>query len=46
VAPVYDLGLALGLLKGGNYNQTTGYCNYYFYMPVEFISTGWTLLLG
>jgi hypothetical protein len=43
--PVYDLELARGLLKGGNYSPTNS-CNYYFYMPIEYLSSGWSLLLG
>lgn len=43
--PVYDLDLARGLLKGGNYSSTNT-CNYYFYMPMDYLSSGWTLLLG
>jgi hypothetical protein len=43
--PVYDLDLARGLLKGGNYS-TSGSCNYYFYMPIAYLSSGWSLLLG
>lgn len=44
--PVYDLDLARGLLKGGNYNLSTGACNSYFYMPMDFLPSGWSLLLG
>jgi len=43
--PVYDLSLARGLLEGGNYSST-GTCNYYYYMPIEFLPSGWSLLLG
>ena len=43
--PVYDLDLARGLLKGGNFS-TAGTCNFYFYMPIEYLPTGWSLLLG
>jgi streptogrisin C len=43
--PVYDLDLARGLLKGGD-ESSTGTCNFYFYMPIEFLPSGWSLLLG
>jgi hypothetical protein len=43
--PVYELDLAYGLLKGGSVSST-GVCNYYYYMPMDFLSSGWSLLLG
>ena len=43
--PVYDLQLARGVLKGGNFSSS-GTCNHYFYMPMNFLSSGWSLLLG
>lgn len=43
--PVYDLDLARGLLKGASYS-TAGTCNFYYYMPIEFLPSGWSLLLG
>jgi len=44
--PVYDLNVGRGLLKDGNYNLSTGVCNFYFYMPMDFLPEGWSLLLG
>jgi hypothetical protein len=43
--PVYELELARGLLKGG-FTSTSGVCEYYWYMPIEFLPSGWSLLLG
>jgi streptogrisin C len=43
--PVYDLDLARGLLKGASYSSA-GTCNFYYYMPIEFLPSGWSLLLG
>jgi trypsin len=42
--PVYDLDLARGLFKGGNASAET--CYYYFYTPMDFLLSGWSLLLG
>ncbi len=44
--PVYDQDLARGTVKGENYNTSSGTCNFYYYMPVEFLPDGWSLLLG
>ena len=43
--PGYDLDLARGPLKGSSCSST-GACNFYFYMPIEFLPDGWPLLLG
>jgi streptogrisin C len=43
--PVYDLDLARGLLKGSS-KSSTGTCNYYFYMSLDYLPSGWSLLLG
>lgn len=40
--PVYELDLARGLLKGVNGTSTT--CNFYFYMPLDYLPSGWSLL--
>ena len=42
---VYDLGLARGLFKGTS-RTSTGTCNSYFYMPLDYLPSGWSLLLG
>ena len=43
--PVYDLDLGRGLLKAGNYSSS-GSCNYYIYMSLDYLPSGWSLLLG
>lgn len=42
-APVFVGGTALGLLKGGSYRADGG-CGFYFYMPIDYLPTGWRLL--
>jgi streptogrisin C len=42
--PVYELDLARGLLKGVSSDPTSGTCNFYFYMPLDYLPSGWTLL--
>lgn len=44
--PVWDVQLARGLLKGGNYNRVTNACESYYYMPMEYLPSGWSLWLG
>ncbi len=41
--PVFNGTVAFGIVKGGNYGRT-GTCNFYYYMPVDFLPEGWTLL--
>jgi streptogrisin C len=43
--PVYDLDLARGILKGES-KSSTGTCNYYYYMSLDYLPSGWSLLLG
>jgi hypothetical protein len=42
--PVYDWDLARGLLKGTH--GTTTSCYYYYYMSMDYLPSGWSLLLG
>ena len=44
-SPVFVGTTALGLLKGGSYRADGG-CSFYFYMPIEYLPTGWRLLTG
>ncbi|WP_431312122.1 chymotrypsin family serine protease [Sphingomonas immobilis] len=42
-APVFSGGVAFGILKGGSY-RPDGSCAFYFYMSVDYLPPGWTLL--
>jgi hypothetical protein len=42
--PVYILDLAHGLMKGYSYNTSTGACIRYWYMNLDYLPAGWTLL--
>jgi len=42
-APVFAGTGALGILKGGSY-RADGSCAFYFYMSVDYLPTGWSLL--
>jgi hypothetical protein len=44
-APVFVGTTALGLLKGGSY-RADGSCGFYFYMSVDYLPTGWRLLMA
>jgi hypothetical protein len=41
--PVFSGTIALGLLKGGNYNSD-GRCNFYYFMSTDYLPPGWSLL--
>ncbi|HEX8192404.1 MAG TPA: hypothetical protein VF552_05840 [Allosphingosinicella sp.] len=41
--PVFAGTTAFGILKGSSY-RTSGGCNYYYFMSVDFLPDGWTLL--
>ena len=32
-------------IEGASYSSA-GTCNFYYYMPIEFLPSGWSLLLG
>ena len=40
--PVYSGTIAFGILKGGS--GLSGSCNFYYYMPVDFLPDGWSLV--
>ena len=42
-APVFSGTTAFGILKGGSYRHD-GSCAFYFYMSVDYLPSGWTLL--
>jgi streptogrisin C len=44
-SPVFSGGIAFGILKGGSYRRD-GSCAFYFYMSVDYLPAGWTLLRG
>ena len=44
-SPVFSGGTAFGILKGGSYRRD-GSCAFYFYMSVDYLPAGWTLLRG
>ncbi|MEG3087790.1 hypothetical protein [Sphingomonas sp. PB4P5] len=44
-SPVFSGGTAFGILKGGSYRRD-GSCAFYFYMSVDYLPQGWTLLRG
>ncbi|WP_419825696.1 hypothetical protein [Sphingomonas sp.] len=43
--PVFDGTVALGLVKGGSF-RADGRCNLYYYMPIDALPTGWSVLLA
>lgn len=44
-APVFLGGTAFGMVKGGSY-RPDGSCAFYFYMSLDYLPPGWTLLLA
>lgn len=44
-SPVFVGTTAIGLLKGGSY-RADGSCGFYFYMSVDYLPTGWRLLMA
>ena len=42
-APVFEGTTALGLVKGGTYRRD-GTCLFYYYMSIDYLPQGWTLL--
>ena len=44
-SPVFAGGNALGILKGATY-RPDGSCAFYFYMSVDYLPKGWSLVLG
>jgi hypothetical protein len=42
-APVFLGGTAFGMVKGGSY-RTDGSCAFYFYMSLDYLPPGWSLL--
>ncbi|MEO5865904.1 MAG: hypothetical protein ABIS14_04945 [Sphingomonas sp.] len=42
-SPVFSGTVALGILKGGSYRRD-GSCAFYFYMSVDYLPRGWSLL--
>jgi streptogrisin C len=42
--PVFAGTVAFGILKGGNY-AANGRCNFYYYMSIDYLPPGWSLLL-
>ncbi len=44
-APVFSGTAALGILKGATY-RPDGSCAFYFYMSVDYLPRGWSLVLG
>lgn len=42
-APVFSGATALGIVKGGTY-RADGTCTMYFYMSLDYLPTGWSLL--
>lgn len=44
-APVFSGEVALGIVKGGTY-RSDGSCAMYYYMSLDYLPTGWSLLLG
>ena len=43
--PVFDGTVALGLVKGASY-RPDGWCSLYYYMPIDFLPTGWRVATG
>jgi len=44
-SPVFSGSTALGILKGATY-RPDGSCAFYFYMSVDYLPKGWSLVLG
>jgi hypothetical protein len=44
--PVFTGTVALGIVKGGGTHSRSGKCDYWFYMPVDFLPEGWSVLTG
>uniref|UniRef100_UPI002B1E2570 hypothetical protein n=1 Tax=Pseudomonas atacamensis TaxID=2565368 RepID=UPI002B1E2570 len=44
-SPVFSGTTAFGILKGGSY-RGNGSCAFYFYMSVDYIPVGWSVLLA
>ncbi len=42
--PVFAGTTALGIVKGGGSHSRSGKCDYWFYMPVDFLPDGWAVL--
>jgi hypothetical protein len=42
--PVFTGTVALGIVKGGGTHSRSGKCDYWFYMPVDFMPDGWSVL--
>jgi hypothetical protein len=42
--PIFTGTTAFGIVKGASYRRT-GECNFYFYMSVDYLPDGWSLLL-
>ena len=42
-APVFDGTIALGVVKGASFGRGFG-CNFYFYMSVDYLPVGWSVL--
>jgi hypothetical protein len=42
--PVFTGTTALGIVKGGGTHSRSGKCDYWFYMPVDFMPEGWSVL--
>jgi hypothetical protein len=42
--PVFTGTTALGIIKGGGTRSRSGKCDYWFYMPVDFMPDGWSVL--
>jgi hypothetical protein len=42
--PVFTGTVALGIVKGGGTHSRSGKCDYWFYMPVDFLPDGWSVL--
>jgi hypothetical protein len=42
--PVFTGTVALGIVKGGGSHSRSGKCDYWFYMPVDYLPDGWSVL--
>ena len=42
--PVFTGTVALGIVNGGGSHSRSGKCDYWFYMPVDFMPDGWSVL--
>ncbi|MBA3677065.1 MAG: hypothetical protein H0W74_06625 [Sphingosinicella sp.] len=43
--PIFSGTIAFGIVKGGNYSRD-GTCNFYYYMSMDYLPQGWSLLRG